>query len=233
MKIRSRALVAVIGLVLLASAGACGSSSSSGSGGVGGTGAGASAGSSGVVAGAPGSAGASMGGAPGSVGAGGMSGGAAGNAGSFVANCGGLPACVAQVVAACPMAADCSIGTSGSGDTLTRNFCFGTGVKAVQLIRNDMTTNMGTTTITVMKNGVTCYTLSATYSNDATGPRVYSFKDASTVELATFTVDSSTLPASTTVTCGGVSTPVTDFGNCGMPANPELDTCVGGRCVVP
>jgi len=213
MTIRSVALVATIGWALGTGA-ACGSSSSSGTGGKGGTGA------TGGGGGAP------------ATGLGGSNG-AGGTAGTFVANCGTLPACVAAVVAACPMAGDCSILSSGAGDTLTRNFCFGTGVKAVDAITNDMTTNMGSTTITVMKNGVTCYTLDGTYSNEVSGPRVLSFKNASGVELATVTTDSTTFPASTTVTCGGVTTPVTDFGNCGMPNNPELDTCMGGRCVVP
>jgi hypothetical protein len=120
-----------------------------------------------------------------------------------------------------------------------QNICFGNpvSVKAAYAVTNDPNTGAGSTAITVTKGGVLCYSLDGTFNalDPLTTPRVLSFKNAAGIELATFTTDISVFPHTTSVTCaGGQAVPVTDFGNCGMPNDPEPSTCVGGgTCVAP
>jgi len=215
MNFRHGVLLVSVGAALVLGVGACGSSSSSGTGGAGG----------GV---------ASLGGTTGAAG------GAAGTAGSTgAANCGTLPACVATLVGACPLAsAACLIADTSAGNTVTQNICFGNPatVKVTNAITNDPNTGAGSQAISVTKNGVVCYTLDGTFNaiDPATTPRLLSFKNASGVEVATFSTDISVFPNPTTVTCtGGQPVLVADFGNCGMPNHPEPQVCTGGVCVAP
>jgi hypothetical protein len=214
--LRTLAGMASIGFALASGVAACGSSSSSGTGGTGGA-----AGGGGSVGGTKGTAG--------SPGTGGTGGGAV--------SCGDLPACVASVVAPCPLAStSCVVAASGAGNVSTHDICFGNGVKAVNAITNDPNTGAGSTSISVTKSGVVCYTLDGTFNSQdpVTTPRLLSFKNASGVEVATFATDISIFPNTTTVTCtGGQPVPVANFGNCGKPNIPEPDQCIGGSCTAP
>ena len=119
-------------------AAACSSSSPGGAGGSSGGGA------SGAAGGATATAGAS---------------GAVGGSGGAV-SCGDLPACVASLVAACPLAStSCAVSASVSGNTSTHKICFGNGVKVVNATTNDPNTGDSSYSISVTKNGVVCYTL--------------------------------------------------------------------------
>jgi hypothetical protein len=214
-----------IGCGLAFGVAACGSSSPSGAGGSGG----GAAGAAGTAGGAPGKAGASgsagAAGAPGSAGA------------SGAVSCGDLPACVASLVAACPLPPDsCFVAASVSGDTTTHKLCFGNGVKVVDATTNDLNTGESSFSISVTKNGVVCYTLDGTSNaNDpVTTPVLLSFKNAAGTEVAIFSSDVSTYPNPTTVTCtGGQPVAITSFGNCGMPNSPESQQCQGSTCTAP
>jgi len=220
MNLRLFAVWASLGGALVIGGPGCGGGSSGGAGGKGGAAA-PMAGTTGT-AGAPGTAG--------TTGAGGA--GVGGSVGTTAASCGALPACVASVVAACPLAGDCLTAASSAGDTLTHNVCFGSGSKVVRNITTDPNASTQTITISVTKDGVVCYTLDGT--NVAPGPQTLAFKDASGTTLATFTSDPSTFPPIQSVTCaGGQPVVVSDFGTCGNPQNPEPDSCMGGRCVAP
>lgn len=229
MTLRRRALVS-IGAAFVLGGAACSSSSSSGTGGAAG-GVVPTGGMTGALGGTTGT-GAAPGGTSGTAGNSGAGGGAA-------IACGNLPPCVATLVAACPLASNaCLIADSSAGNTVTQNICFGNPatVKAVNAVTIDPNTGAGSTAIAVTKNGVPCYTLDGTFNflDPATTPRLLSFKNASGIELATFSTDVSTFPNPTTVTCAGEQPVlVTDFGNCGMPNHPEPDFCVGGVCVAP
>jgi hypothetical protein len=141
------------------------------------------------------------------------------------------------MVATCPLAStSCLVSASAAGNVSTHDICFGNGVKAVDAVTNDPNTGAGSTSITVSKSGTVCYTLDGTFNSQdpVTTPRMLSFKNASGVEVATFSTDISTFPNTTTVTCsGGQPVTVADFGNCGMPNNPEPDQCTGGACTAP
>lgn len=165
-----------------------------------------------------------MGGMAGGTGAAGGSSGSLGGTSGTVANCGQLPTCVASVVAACAPAGACLVAAPVSG---THDVCYGNGVKAVNVVMSDVNTGAGTESITFQKGGVPCYSLEGTFNSNSTDPEVLTFKDAAGTALATFTIVDIN---STIVTCGGVSTTVTDFGNCGMPTNPEGTFCLGGVC---
>ena len=221
MTLRSLARMASIGCALTLGVGACGSSSSSGTGGSGG-GTAATGGASGAAGGATGT-----GGTPGT------GGGAAGGAPS----CGDLPACVASLVSACPLASSsCVIAASAAGNVSTEKICFGNGVKVVRSGTNDLNTGAGSISNSVTKNGVVCYTVDGTFnSNDPpTTPQVLSFKDPAGTELAKFSSDTTTFPNPTTVTCtGGQPVMINSFGDCGMPNNPEPQQCTGGNCTAP
>jgi hypothetical protein len=211
--------MALVGCALALNLAACGSSSSSGTGGSGG-GATATGGASGAAGGAKGTAGAS---------------GTGGTGGAV--SCGDLPACVASLVAACPLAStSCAVAASVSGNTTTHKICLGNSVKVVDATTNDLTTGDSSSSISVSKNGVVCYTLDGTSnSNDpVTTPHLLSFKDATGTEVATFSSDVSTYPNPTTVTCtGGQPVAITSFGDCGMPNSPEPQQCQGGSCTAP
>ena len=152
-------------------------------------------------------------------------------------SCGDLPACVASLVAACPPAStSCAVAALVSGNTDTHNICFGNGVKVVHVVTSDPNTGAGSISNSVTKNGTVCYTLDGTFnSNDPpTTPQVLSFKDATGTVVATFSSDTTTYPNPTTVTCtGGQPVAITSFGNCGMPNDPEPQTCQGGSCTAP
>ncbi len=208
--------MASIGFVLTLGIAACGSSSPS----TGGTGSG-TGGAAGALGGAMGTAGAR--------GTGGTGGGAV--------SCGDLPACVASVVATCPLAStSCLVAASAAGNSSMHDICFGNGVKVVDAVTNDPNTGAGSTSISVSKSGVVCYTLNGTFNSQdpVTTPRMLSFKSASGVEVATFAIDISTFPNTTAVTCtDGQPVTVADFGDCGMPNNPEPNQCTGGACTAP
>ena len=221
MTLRLCELVTAVACALTLGAGGCGSSSSGGTGGSGG-GAGGAGGTSGAAGGATG-----MGGTTG----------AGGSGAGGVPSCGDLPACVASLVAACPLASSsCLIAASASGNVSTENICFGNGVKVVHSVTNDPNTGAGSISNSVTKGGTVCYTLDGTFnSNDPPAtPQVLSFKNAAGVEVATFSSDTTTFPNPTTVTCtGGQPVMITSFGDCGMPNSPEPLQCTGGACTAP
>jgi hypothetical protein len=212
--------MASVGWALTLALAACGSGSSGGA-----------AGHGGGTAGTSGSGGAAgTGGTQGTAGAG----------GGGAVSCGDLPACVASVVTPCPLAGpSCVEAASSTTNGITTDICFGisaSSVKVVETVTSDPNTGAGTTSISVTKGGVVCFTLDGTFnSNDPPGtPQILSFKNASGTEVAKFSTDTSTFPNPTTVTCtGGQPVSVTNFGNCGRPNNPEPDQCLGGSCTAP
>jgi hypothetical protein len=235
MTLRPVTLTVSIAWALALGATACNSSSSNGAAGAGGrlvpTGG----------AGAAGSAGGSD--ATGGMGGGGLTTAAAGmtgaSGGAGGTSCGDLPACVAPLVAACPLVGNsCLYASSTALNSSTRRICFGSPftVRAVETVTNDPDTGAGSTSISVSKGDVVCYTLDGTFSagDPLTTPRILSFRDPTGVTLATFATDMSTVPNTTVVTCsGGPAVPIANFGNCGMPNNPQPEQCLNGFCFGP
>ncbi|HEY4184071.1 MAG TPA: hypothetical protein VGP07_03340 [Polyangia bacterium] len=207
---------------------ACSSSSSSGGGGQGGATV-PTGGASGALGGTTGGGGTSGGGLGGSAGAAGGSTGAAGGTIGTTGDCGDLPACIADVISGCVPAGTCLVAASGVDTTSTHDICYGDGIKAVNTVTNDINAGTGINTITFYKAGATCYSLSSAFDSSSL-TRTYTLTNADGVAVGTL----NTVTANgtvTSVTCGAVTTPITDSGTC-MPAHPEVDDCLGGRCVL-